>query len=1078
MAYQKSFVSAPAGSGKTATIVRRYLWELAQGRSVSEIVAITFTRKAAAELIERIAEVLRAHADGPLPEPLQRLYGDVVEAPNGGGLSREAAGTALEELPFAPVTTVDSFVQSLVQEYLLYSRFTVHPGEYFPIDGPVEVDPDSDELFEAAARDALAADHGHAEHLYKHMTEMAARAAVATLAGDDGSDLLVTADGAPVSWRELTAAQQPNPDMPAASDLVGAIRDQVFGGDETKLAKKLACSEKWTQASQHAIAELSSAAWALSRAARRIALERMATLGRSTHAELLRAATDLCSRAAGNEPDLKHLVTRFKALLVDEVQDTSPDQIAFYQAFSSMAGLDERGEPRMSRLFVGDRRQSIYRFRGADPHGWQELLERARADDRAELNMNFRSSRLLVEFQRDVFRALSGRHPRALNDIDQVEVPEDAPQGLFDARGQIARPVLIAASADEGDHSRGAIALFARRLGAEWSPAMLGGAALPTGAAATETAAVLVQSWNKGRLAIEELKRFGIRARLSGFGEVLKARVATDVRLFLEALLDATDDIAWMGVLKHPSVGLTDHGLWVVKPFGRLLRHDWEGALGEDLQKLRPDDRDRLSRVLPVLRAAASRLGREPTVRVLDQMIGELHWRELVAAGPEGLEAVADLDLVLDIIASFEEEAVDPQAVVDSLGVQDRSDDLPSRRFETGRCCVEVMTIFQAKGLQFDHVCMPELDSKGGAGGRSDPGAGGGKVAALRVAGVSVLEVKIDPAGRSEPAFDPASELLRELSAIEAQEERIRLVYVGFTRAKQSLTFGLKLYKQDSTAKGCDRLVGDALALHAEVGWHGDCGDYARYFRMGAEQDACLTRPDLEQETRRPSRGAALGGVPARTHVSIPILSPSDGNREHERIDAVAQHFMAQRTIVRGNGAPALPPGLGGAFDPRVRGDVIHGWFEAWRFSGEPDAVMAQQYLEDRWPALAKQGGLADSLVEIARGVLAIPGLEGLLGVGDGSLDFECGLIAPLGTGLYVGRADLLIRHPDGSVSVVDFKGGWGEWEDHAPPTLAEYARQLGAYAAMLEVSGKRVASTSLVYVGAPAWVHCEVPQP
>jgi superfamily I DNA/RNA helicase len=56
--YLSSLVTAPAGSGKTTTIVSRYLHELRAGHSPDQVIAITFTRRAAAELVERLEQVL------------------------------------------------------------------------------------------------------------------------------------------------------------------------------------------------------------------------------------------------------------------------------------------------------------------------------------------------------------------------------------------------------------------------------------------------------------------------------------------------------------------------------------------------------------------------------------------------------------------------------------------------------------------------------------------------------------------------------------------------------------------------------------------------------------------------------------------------------------------------------------------------------------------------------------------------------------------------------------------------------------------------------------------------------------
>ncbi len=1055
MPYRKSYVSAPAGSGKTTTIVRRYLHELRLGKSADKIVAITFTRLAAAELVNRVASVLRARLEDPIPANIQMMYGDIFDGDDAQELpplTIEHATSALQRLPFAPVVTVDSFVQSLLQEYLLDAAYKLPNGDPCHIDGPITVTESADEVFQCAARESMTADEANATLLLQHESLGGAVSVVAKLAAFDGTGMLLDADDNPVGRTVLLQN-----DLPQVGEFINRA-------DLPDLIEQLAPNDRWTvQAANDTVDALRTAAWRLSRAARATALRELAKSGCGTHAELLRAATYLCERAADGETCAAGLCNRFKALLVDEMQDTNPDQLAFYHAFAAM------NKSNFSWLYVGDGRQSIYRFRDADHHGWKNLYDAAPEDNRAELTINYRSSKKLIEFQKKVISVIRDLRLHALESIDLVQPRDGAAEGDLEAEEGLTKPVLVvAATAASAKVAQAAIALFARRLGKHW--VTLGtpdvNPPMKNSAATTDTAVVLTPSWNKAAQAVVELKLHGIKAQLSGASQILKTRVALDVLVLLQALLDPTDEIAWLGVLKHPSVGVSDHAMARVRPFGRLLFDDALEQIDAEIHDLITEqDLVRLRVALPIIRAARRKLGTVPTAEVLDEAIGALRWREFLQAGPEGIESVADLDLVFEIVAGCEEERVDPQAVRELLESDHEKGDLPSRRFAANDCCVKVMTIFQAKGLEFDHVCLMRLDQVSSGGERTPI------VEALSVCGNRVLATKIDPAGGVTSDRDPASTVFVKLDKNEARFENDRKVYVAITRAKQSLTFGMANSNRGASVE--PRLI-NTLFIGGNLN---PDFDHLMHLYLLDEQHQFLNRPRMEAKSRARARGATLAEVPAHPNQLIQIISPSN----YQGVDPCAvernTHFIANAQIFNGGEAPQELPGLGNGFDVRVRGDVIHGWFERWEFEGDPIEATAQAYLADRWPTLANQPGLAAALCALGQSVLAIPAFEALVHEAGATLHFEHSVVATLGNDLLVGRADLVVLHADGYLSVVDFKGGWGAPAQAAIgdlPHINQYALQLGAYFCALTAANRNVRSVSLLYVGIPLFVKCD----
>lgn len=1124
--HERSLVTAPAGSGKTVQLVRRYLHELRLGATPSQIVAITFTRKAAAELVERIGGVLHAAA-GWEPD-VDALYAPWAPPP---AVAREA----LAALPNAPVSTVDSFVFDLVGELLLDARY-VAGEQSFWIDGPLQP-ATSTPAFEAAAREVLEACGPDGELspevlcLLAEDTLGGALKVVASLAALDDGDV-VRRDGRLLGNRDLLGAVRtssvqvladtPPPvaaDVePAASakgkraaareaarvdlaallegsdfallvGLVGskappeapAVLDAVSAAVGVRVTPEhLAASMKetahWDAAACVRADAVREAAWALSRRARAIALRAFARRGESTHAELLRAATDLCHRARDAAPGtpLAGLRDRYAALLVDEVQDTSPDQLAFYEALLGM-------RPGIRRFFVGDARQSIYRFRGADLHGWQDLIASTRESDQGTLTVNYRSTAALVAAQRATFANLAALGVRGVDGLDAVEARPGAADGLLPHEA-LPQPIVVVASPPKDKPFFPTLDAFALRLGRHWQREELlrahGGTLLPPGAEVSQggrsvTAGVLLPSWTHSGAAAQHLARYGIAARVVGDRSLLRGAVARDVRVLLRSLLDPSDEIAWLGVLKHPAIGLRDGSLPPLRPFAKLLAPGDGGVFPNPawLHGLDTDESRALSRALPVLRDARSRIGREPTAALLDEVWTRLGWRPLVAAGPDGDHGLAQLDLIADLVRAAEASAVDPFGVLDALAPGEEGEaDLPKVRLAGEGPIVEVTTIFSAKGLEYDHVALPQdvFD----AVRRRDRNL----VDHLRVAGKGVLAVHVDPRGALKPRKDPWTLWVGACDAAERSEEQWRLLYVGLTRARQSVTLGL-----GATAKGTS--AGDQQRLALGV----DALKHPPDEPLRPVEGLLAVRPDQEVSVLpAPPPHVPVRARTARAFEPLGAWEPSVGRRlrspsrwaEGQQDGGALVRAMRQSARIEvADGAPELPFPEG--LPERRRGDVVHSFLEHWAFRGDPDPDACARFLGERWrhddPALAA------ALCALGRHLLAaLPGFRSL--IEGATLHFEAPVVAavstpdaPGGEDILLGRVDLLVEHPDGAVSVLDFKAGSHFAQvsvDGADiPGLAAYAWQLHGYREALVVAGRRVRSLGLVYVRRPSMV-------
>jgi ATP-dependent exoDNAse (exonuclease V) beta subunit len=1120
--HTRTLISAAAGSGKTVQIVRRYLHELSQGVKAHEIVAITFTRKAAAELVERISRVLRVGAGLEKPKKGdEKLY--LSFAPG-----RDVCLKALAALPSAPVSTVDSFVHGLVSEFLLDAAFECPDGSQAWIDGPLSPSSNDAASFEEAARDALerADDSGKldadAAVVLSQLSLSAAIGDVALLAerqhlSTTGNDAILeaagrfgawmpsdeefdaiapkalgsgpTGDAALQSFKDWKGGAAPPAMLPFLTYSYGkttgrikterdeVIRDTIRALGVSMLGEAAIKPDEWKLGAgwHHGDAmkradDFRAAIWAVSRTARTMALTRMAKSGEADHTELLRVAIHLCTKAsvASSGSHLEMLASRYKVLMVDEVQDTNPDQLSFYEAFRAM-----RAD--MKALFVGDVRQSIYRFRGGDPHGWSSLIRDTPEAEKGELDTNYRSAHDLVEFQKCLFERLEGYGEKGVDSLKNIDADAKAGARDWDAT-PLPEPVVVVDLSKEDDPWRVPVAAFARRLGKDWQEAG-SEPELAAGAPTTDSAVVLVRSWSMAAKVARELSMYGIQAQVVGDKSLLSSRVATDLRLWLRALLDATDEIAWLGVFKHPSIGLTDAALARIRPFGGLLVPENDAFPAESkLVDIDDADADRLRAVMPVLAEFRRRIGRESTAALLEELVSRFQWRPIIAAGPEELRSVAELDILLDAIRGIEASLVDPEVVISALkpGEGD-TDNLAKVRMQQDRPTVEVTTVHSAKGLEYDHVCVLQIE-KSGSDGVHGSGNYGHIVGAgiIESAGHQWIAVKIDPAGGLHPKTDPLTGMAKLLGKDDQRKEGFRLLYVALTRASKTITFGVP--DRPAVIK-----IRRALGLAGLPAGKGETPTTEAHppgvMVLRTDDEAhrgLLERPPLALRTfSQHVDTGALEDLWAADE-GRDIRSPSSWSQGKRDGGALKAAYQSKAQLVAGSKpAPKLP--LIDHLHITDQGDLVHGWLEAWAFDGEPTKEAALEFLKSHWSS--DDAVLAQDLCDIGAHMLAeLPAFAQMVRDAK-ALHFELPLLAEVDGDILTGLADLVVDHEDGTTTVIDFKAGTHFAQQGAEgsidvPGLSGYCWQLEAYKTALEAAGRTVKETGLVYVRGPSWVR------
>lgn len=608
-------VEAGAGSGKTTELVNRMVALVASGRArVDEIAAITFTRKAAAELGERFHDKIE--------EALAQAqrHGHAEEA---GSLDR-----ALREIDRAFIGTIHAFCARLLRER--------------PLDAGVEPG-----FAELSAPDAKLLEarfwHQYSERLaHENAPILAELDAVGLEITDLASafesvheypDVAFTAAEAPAPdcaivrgelEQLISRVDAAHPDHEPArdpDDLRSLIRvlqhsRELSGWHEPRtffeaLDKVIHGKRKGSQKGRGTRRERSTVPAALSED-----FECFAAAGGPAHQALLewyahrypivlrflQAAADayreerirtgrlvfqdllvLAARMLRESPDARRdLAERYRVLLVDEFQDTDPIQAEVIMLLSS---ADPQApdwwsvRPRPGSLFVvGDPKQSIYRFRRADIDIYNRVRQRFREfGDVVELVANFRSQKPIAELVNRVFPAAFPPEPtpqQARFAPLHVETDPSPQLGVFWYRLDMGRRRSLANVAE----------MDARCLAA-WIRSRL---------AAKERSAgdFLILTYRKDQLETyaRALEAFEIPVQVTGAGVLIDVELR-ELLLLLRCLADPGNQVLTVAVLLGLFFGLDYAQLATHAAAGRSLRFDWlrsspEGDVEQALAKL------------------------------------------------------------------------------------------------------------------------------------------------------------------------------------------------------------------------------------------------------------------------------------------------------------------------------------------------------------------------------------------------------------------------------------------------------------------------------------------------------------
>ncbi|MBQ9003444.1 MAG: UvrD-helicase domain-containing protein [Eggerthellaceae bacterium] len=710
-------IAAGAGSGKTHTLTKRIIWALKSGyvSDISEICAITFTKKAAAELKSRIKAGLREWGMAEQALKADEAWVSTIH----GMCARILRAHALElgiDPAFSVVGDVEvkTYLANAIDQVLVRAQSTDHSPQLdalfkeYPVRSYGFGGTSVAGMLEELVGKASANERGVDAFVMPGITLAPAVALAQAL---EAVEVLLEAaerikqSPSCVAWKEsvavFTDAAHEALDR-GLSDHSEALRilslmkfDGRIGTNDFKALR--------SETKQR----LSMCVMEVSLGAARAHLETLVGLAREVldvyrDLKLADGVLDnddllvLTAHAFENHKAIAERYTdKFKLVMIDEFQDTGQMEVDMVKRFAG------KGACRLCT--VGDAQQSIYRFRSADVSVYRRHLEAVRTGgDGAviELSENFRSHRDVLSFVDRIFGKpeMFGKEFMSL----AAGRAEEKVKHPFNSEVPRIKVLHTSYPYQKGISSADTVEASARRVAREFARLK------EEGHSAGEMAVLLGRMKNSGVFA-RALRDEGLPCVISGGSVFSSTPEASAIRCLVRALSNAKETQALFNVLTSPMFGLTSGDVLKAGRLGGFVRH---AVMAAD------DDPERQGWSLP-LQCALDVMGRawkavaeEPVSRVVSRVALESGWiARMQGWGPEGLASAGNVYKAIRMIEGVEASgAYGPVSVMRGFEAElDNAKEAPGALSVTDSDSVRIMTVHASKGLEFPIVAVAEF---------------------------------------------------------------------------------------------------------------------------------------------------------------------------------------------------------------------------------------------------------------------------------------------------------------------------------------------------------------------------------
>ena len=839
---QNVVVSAGAGSGKTTVLSHRYV-RLVQAKHfpVDSIVTLTFTRKAAAEMFNRIYQELAKINDSWVQEQLQRF--DTARIDTLDSFCASIVRTSCQNYGIPPNFTIDekrlknlaeqtameflmehrseAVVSQLVASYSFDSIVTDFLADFCQYHLPMVNCPSFRELARKQEKCLLSQINDNLRKLSVVINEGAA------LDKSSGKSSLVTIVNTFASYTSIPQTYS-DPDQESLESLCTAILTirkpgKVKEGTDLGQAKELLTEAK----------ELCTKLKPLiAFYAKRNHIQKMGELldelagrfNQKKRNEALLSFGDLIDLAVdilkSSLPLRNYYKSQIRAIMIDEFQDNNEKQKELLYLLAEDEASQSSGIPQPEQLapdklfFVGDEKQSIYRFRGADVSVFKRLseeLQRAPEPGRSagggnplsrqlSIRTNYRSEPELIEFFNSLFPGIfdAGQEKYEASYIAAKANPEKEPTGTI--------PVELFIIPEESEDDTEPDSQLEGRSqddAASDTPPAVGEPekyCTPAETEAMTAARRIIQGITDGEFNVSDVALlFRTTTHQSVYERVFRTVgipfVSADPRgLFLDApandfyamlqlVLFPQDKNAYATVLRSPFVNLSDGAFLKLmleiktnhrdEPFIDLPADFWLGCEGED--------RTRYTLGTDLYRTLSTMADTRPIADLMAWLWYDTGYRTSSLTDSDMAPTLGHFQLLYDLAIQADQRHLTLAAFLEELApLIGNPEKIEGGEADKAADAVTFMTIHKCKGLQFPIVIIPQAGSKNKAERNEKPYFYSDDFG-------PVISWKAYSKNKKDKIANPLFEALRNQENTQNLAEFKRLLYVALTRAERKV---------------------------------------------------------------------------------------------------------------------------------------------------------------------------------------------------------------------------------------------------------------------------------------------------